>query len=62
MRRGYSALLRGYLYAERAMIGYPFAVELSRAWREAIDAYCEEYDPQHDGEPASDHEPARRNA
>ena len=60
VRRGYSALLRGYLYAECAMVGQSFAAELSRNWRAAIDAYCEEFDPQHEGEPAADEEHAGR--
>lgn len=48
VRRGYSALLRGFFRAERAMVLDGWAPTLLGHWRAAIDAYCEEFDPQAD--------------
>lgn len=52
IRRGYSLLLRGFFQAERAA-SQQWSPQLFSCWRAAIDAYCEEFDPQHDEEPAS---------
>ena len=46
VRRGYSLMLAGFGHAERALLeGRPWAGALARLWRDAIDRFCADYDP-----------------